>query len=255
MAFTLQSIRDCVLTKLGASDVVVELLTGDIDTAITEALSKFDARIPGVRHAPLSIVVPTRRYVISHRNLIDVVDLVIFPESSFLGGWTIGGEPLPIVQGTTLSEIPVGELTQLSMRFRELKKILSENIIWEGHWDFNQTTGQQEYALYIDLPEQSISEYKCSYIYAWNHDADDNLEVGLPTIVNPQYQHWIEDCSLAICKEILGRIRDKFKGLPSSDGFDMQMDGTDLLLEAQQEQETLEQLLLDMQPQIAPLGG
>ena len=44
-------------------------------------------------------------------------------------------------------------------------------------------------------------------------------------------------------------------GLSSSDGFDMQMDGTDLLLEAQQEQETLEQLLLDMQPQIAPLGG
>lgn len=255
MALTLQKIQQDILTTLGASSIEIELLDVDIDKAITDALEHFDARIPGLSVATLSNVsANTGRYVVSHRNLIDVIEVNTYPEHEFLS-LGIGGEPLVLVQdGLSLSEIPVGRLTQIQMRYIQLKKLLSDDIIWEGRWEYNATTKQREYALYIDVPS-TTSVYRCAYEFAWHHTADDNLETGVPTIANPHHWSWIEKYATAVCKEILGHIRDKFKGLPSVDGMDMQVDGMDMVQEGLNEQVILEDELLSMQAQIPPLAG
>lgn len=58
------------------------------------------------------------------------------------------------------------------------------------------------------------------------------------TAMNSWAQHWIKRDTLAICKEILGRIRGKFGSLPIPDA-EVTMDGDALLAEGQQEQQAL----------------
>jgi len=62
--------------------------------------------------------------------------------------------------------------------------------------------------------------------------------------MNSWAQFWIKNYTLAVAKEILGRIRGKFNSLPIPDA-DVQMDAQDLLQEGKEEQQSLIQDLSD----------
>lgn len=68
-----------------------------------------------------------------------------------------------------------------------------------------------------------------------------NLPFGIIqySSVNPGIAHqWIRQYTLALCKEVLGRIRSKFRVIPIP-GRDLELDGEKLLTEAREDQDKL----------------
>lgn len=61
---------------------------------------------------------------------------------------------------------------------------------------------------------------------------------------NANSKRWVKQYSLAICKEILGRIRSKFSELPIPDAT-ITLDGDTLISEAQQQQQELKEYLFN----------
>lgn len=64
--------------------------------------------------------------------------------------------------------------------------------------------------------------------------------------VNPGIAHqWIRQMTLALCKQVLGRIRSKFKTIPIP-GRDLELDGDSLLTEAREDQDKLKEQFTTM---------
>lgn len=90
-------------------------------------------------------------------------------------------------------------------------------------------------------------------------DDEDSFTDGINSIANAPYnnfdytllndlsQAWIRKYTLAICKEILGRIRSKFANIPIPNG-NIDLDGKDLINEGKDEQQKLkDELLLQLE--------
>ena len=69
------------------------------------------------------------------------------------------------------------------------------------------------------------------------------------------HQSWFRQYSLAVAKEILGRIRGKWSGTVPSPGGTLTLDSSQLLQEAQAEKEKLEADIRGMSPSQPPMMG
>ena len=56
--------------------------------------------------------------------------------------------------------------------------------------------------------------------------------------LNPWARNWIAQYTLALCKELLGNIRGKFKSIPIGDK-DLQLNGDELVTQAREDKEKL----------------
>jgi hypothetical protein len=63
--------------------------------------------------------------------------------------------------------------------------------------------------------------------------------------VNSISRNWVRNYSLALCKELLGLIRSKFSNIPAP-GAELQLNGTDLVNQGRDDQETLRTELRDL---------
>ena len=64
-------------------------------------------------------------------------------------------------------------------------------------------------------------------------------------MVNSISRNWVRNYSLALCKELLGLIRSKFSNIPAP-GAELQLNGTDLVNQGRDDQETLRTELRDL---------
>lgn len=236
----MRSLIDDTLQRLGVSSLDVELTAQDLGVAITDAMRLFNKYSPGKNWDNL-VTGSAERYVIDKRNVIDVLDIKFIREYSL---FTYGLDVIPDFF------VNLGDIEQWFQRRNDAGRILSFNPQWETQWEINSITGARELVLYIDIPENTA--YYCSYFYAWYREASDDLAYGLPAIPENQAT-WIEDYTLSAAKYILGRILDKFKGLPSPAATGL--DGADLRAEALGEMETLKRDIISRKHQPPPMIG
>lgn len=69
--------------------------------------------------------------------------------------------------------------------------------------------------------------------------------------INPWAKNWIFEYTFALCTELLGRVRNKFKSIPIP-GSDLQLNGDDLVLQGREDKD---KLLYGEHGLIAKLGG
>jgi len=237
----MRGLIDDTLLRLGISSLNVELSAQDLAIAIQDALRLFNQYSPGQNWDNMAISGAVNKYPISQRNVIDVMDV------KFIREYTTFDYGLDVIPDFFVN---LGEIEQWFQRRNDAGRILSFNPVWESQWEVNSLTGERELVLYIDVPENTA--YYCSYLYAWYRDTSDDLAYGLPSIPENQAT-WVEDYTLSAAKYILGRVLDKFKGIPSPGGFGL--DGADLRNEALQEMETLKRDLISRKRQPPPIIG
>ena len=246
MPLTLRELIDKTLTNLGVSSINVELEVKDIAQAVRDALNVYNKYLPGKTWASLSVSSVVQRHVISQRNIIDILDVQFVREYRIFSGFDI-------VPDFTER---LGEVEQWFQRRKDALRILSTEAAWEAHWEIPlDVPGQpaptkRELVLYVSVPENV--EYQCSYLYAWYREPSDNGLYGIPSIPE-NHSEWVEEFTLAASKMILGRVLDKFKGLPAPSAIGL--DGGDLRAEGQERKSELEVVIQGWSQQVPPIIG
>jgi len=223
-------IRDFVLARLGFPVIRVELTDFQILTAIDEAISKLDYHAPDwtVQHMTFdttagknlyelpSFVLNNFRYAAYKKTLLSVPTAAGTLEQDFF---------IKYFQDNFLfSDFAVGDFLLLKMHLKQLRKILGR----EG--SFQVLDGR--YLALFPSPtnndtETVVVEYKC---------LNSNT-------LHPYFMSWLQRFTTSICKGILSQIRGKYTTLPSPGGG-AQLNGQQLAIEAEKEQELLIQQLL-----------
>jgi hypothetical protein len=113
----------------------------------------------------------------------------------------------------------------------------------DDDWDFIQDPVTGGGTLYLN-PIPSAS-FQAGFIF-----------VKTPTLneVPATDDQWLRDYTLAICKEILGRIRGKFDGIDGQESA-LKMDAATLLSESKDDRERLEERLQKRGQIVAPIRG
>ena len=246
---TLAELRADIRRRLGGSKVCVELTDADIDSAITQALDQLTRYFPGESLAAISSSPSQTRYVISHRLLIGVTDVFFMnpqqasdriTDNPFLNVNILGNEMVWEAGGAEIY-LQLGYI-------EDLRRILSSHPEWQGLWEYNETTGKQEYALYMDLPV-GFTEYYTSYRFIWGYEASDSRDRGLPA-VRRTFEAWVRDYARAEARELLGDIRNKFGGIPQADGGVSEIDGDSQITRAREDKDKLLEDMENRQRQI-----
>lgn len=121
--------------------------------------------------------------------------------------------------------VDMAELVVDKMYYKEVGLLTGTEFDWE--WMQNETT-----LLLTPIPTRS---FKFAYEYAAiPADVSEVVDWG---------QTWIVNYALALTKQMLGRVRGKFKGAQGNEGLPLEMDGPELLQEGKQEQKDLEEEL------------
>jgi len=244
MRATLRMLIDKVLTNLGVSTVDVEIKPSDIIQALSDALDTYNRYVPGRSWENLDVVSTVDRYVINKRNIIGILDV------QFLSDFRVYAETEAVPIFTTR----IAEIQQWHLRRKDAAKVLSTEPVWCAEWEIPPTVPGQpaptkrEWVLYISIPVSLY--YRCSYQYAWGREPSDDPFYGIPSIPINHYD-WVEEYTLACTKVILGRILDKFQGLPSP--ANTGLDGGVLRSEGETRKRELQAEILSWKEQPAPI--
>jgi hypothetical protein len=243
----------------GQGGVAVELQNAHYENCIGRALKMLNRYLPGWSRMSMDYTPNVYKYEVPYttlRNFIEVTDVnFIRPD--------VGGTPIQLENPFLLASRMLapngmgltgyGDFAQTMAHLREGEKVFSIEPSWETHWEMKAVPNAAPvriYAMYLKVVDQLLfSPYKIAYVYSFGYDVSDDPVTGIPSIPMTR-QDWILNCALARAKITLGRIRDKFKGIPSSDGMgQFGIDGSDLISEGRQELADLEQDLKRMHRQ------
>lgn len=243
----------------GQGGVAVELNDAHFQNCIGRALKMMNRYLPGWARAGMNYAPNVYKYEIpytNYRNFIEVTDVnFIRPD--------VGGTPIQLENPFLLASRMLapngmgltgyGDFAGTLAHLKEAEKVFSVEPSWETHWEIKNEPPAlpvKIYAMYLKVVDQLLfSPYRISYVYSFGYDVSDDLVTGIPSIPLTR-QDWVTNCALAYAKITLGRVRDKFKGIPSSDGMgQFQTDGADLINEGRQDLQGLEQDLKRMHRQ------
>lgn len=248
----LVELREYILIELGGGVVEVELTDEQMDAGIRKAIHLINRKLPGHGHGSINLSQGTKRYVIDqdkYPGFMDMLEVSFINSSEINVAHSVENPFAPAITDIDIEDAPSMELG--IMYRQDAKKVFSAEPEWIGKWEI--VNGERVYALYVDLPEYSTSYYLCGFEYAYAYTFDESPLTGVGTIP-ASLEQWVEDYAIAKAKIILGgRIRDKYKGIPTPDGSDLQIDGEQLLQEGINEKENLEDDLDLMQRQLPPL--
>lgn len=173
-------------------------------------------------------------------------------------GWGYMGNSFNYITPVSFS-IQLAQHTEL--RYRTLRGDFSYIVRPSGGADATRTgldyTGQTRNTVVIyPVPTYNYHNNRVWYFYKNQSDLNkyasqtSGEKVSNPATIrfdeipysafNSSSKHWVKQYTLATCKEILGRIRNKYSELPIPDAT-VTMDGDSLLSEAQQEKELLKE--------------
>ncbi|MFW6028961.1 MAG: hypothetical protein ACOCRO_01765 [Halanaerobiales bacterium] len=228
--------RDWVWRMLGYPLVRVELSEQHISDAIDMAIDRYEEfRNPEQTYHYLPVAVGQDLVELpAWMSKKEVMDVVYSPHSDLFSQLTGAGESFYLTYylqntgGTFLSDFYV------AMAYKETLELTLG--IGPQYELFTQKNKEGEWRDYIRLsPKPSVS-LQIGVLY--NRPMTEE-EVDSST--------WIRKYALTWAKEQLGRIRSKFASVPGPTG-EMQLDGQQLITEAQQERESLDQSVIQRGP-------
>jgi hypothetical protein len=224
---TLQNVREEINSRLGGSQLDVELNQDDIDRAVAEAVRNYSRNVPLVRWRALPATAAQKRYVLDtvtdHPGLTGVIDLQVItrrtdpsaidpfdPYDTVIGGLLVGDETF-------------GDIAQRLAYLEDAQRVVSAEPEWRGQWEGNV------YALYVDIVREPAL---VSYQWAGAYTPDANANTGMQLL--PEHDtDWVLDYTEARCMVTLGRVRRKFGGIPNSEGAVDEVDGREMADEGQ----------------------
>lgn len=227
MGWTTAEVCKYIKSRLGFPKRAVELDASNYEEALQRALRQLSSYKPALRYQSFNIIQGQQRYNLNPVSASDP-DGLDLP----FGKGIVRVYDQPIVSPQAVFNefeyyrlrqppyVDMGELLIDQMYYKEIGILTGTQFDWE--WD--QATG---ILLITPVPTRSRA---ASYQY--------NSELTKIEDANPADQGWIADYALAICKEMLGRVRGKFQGVPGTE-LPLEMDHADLLSEASAEQERL----------------
>ena len=216
------SIEKHILSKLGYPYRKIELDNTNITEALKSALAKYGSKKPRIKNDRISINQGQQAYDFTALNK---------PYGS--GILEVNPEPLYAPQGPYnefnvqynrfmgVYPYEIGDITMETMYAHEIQNVTGA--AWDWEWDEASTK-----LLITPIPSRS---HFASYQY--------NDPPSLITEVHYPDQIWCVEYALAVAKEMLGRVRNKYQGVPGND-LPVQTDGSDLLQEGLEAQEALE---------------
>lgn len=226
------SIREETLSRLGASQVDIELNEADIMQATKEAVRNYTRYRPQVRRKALPATKAQKRYVLTlvdHPGLVGVLDVQFItrrtdpsaidpfnPFDSGLGNLLVGDETY-------------GDIHQRVSYAKDAARVISSEPEWHAQWEGS------EFAMYVDIVRDATH---VSYAWTSNWTPDAHATTGMQLIPDSDTD-WILDFIEARCKKTLGMARRKFGGIPNSEGSTDETDGQTLVDEAQAKMELL----------------
>lgn len=245
---SMEKIVKRVESRLGGKAVQIELEQDDYVECVKQALDFYNQRRPFKRRNKLAnVTTAQKRYLIPlnlHPGFAGIIHVEFItrrtqpsavdpfdPFDTALAGVTLG-------QG---SGETFGDLLQRITYSEDAARIVDSEPDWEALWEADQ------FALYVDIVR---SDVEVGYEWSGYYAPDFNIGNGMQLIPNGDVD-WILRYTTACAKEILGRVRGKFQGITNPDGAQDPVDYTELLQEAQQERERLEEQL---ERRRAPMG-
>jgi hypothetical protein len=235
-ALSLETIRNYVRLSLGHPVVDVELTDEQIDAMANQALGIYGTHKPIEKFATTSVIPPGQKYSLDAgsygRGVIEVwvPDLLRSPIS--LDQFDV------FKYHTRLPNLDPGDYYAERVWWKEVRRSVGSDEDWiieENH------DGTAE--IYISpIPSES---YVLGFIF-----------VSDPTFgeVPPTDDDWVFDYSLAMCMEVLGRIRSKFTALQGAE-TSLDMDGETLRSEGAEKRREMEEYLTGRGQVIAPIRG
>lgn len=208
------AIKDFILSRLGYPIIKVELTDHMLYGAIDEAISKLDyhapqwcnqyatfTTYPGVNLYELPrFMLHNFVYAAYKKNLLTIAQQNDTLEFDFF---------IKYFQDNFLfNDMMISDLLIMQMHLEQIRKILGRD------GSFEIVNGR--FLMITPTPRNGDGEEVVIQFRALDLER-----------LHPYFVNWIQRYSLAICKEILGTIRKKFKVLPSPDGG-AQLDGKEL---------------------------
>lgn len=225
-------LRGWMKRRLGDGYVEVELTNEQIDDAIDDALYWWASRMGWYVLGELNIVGGTVSYDLSSvtPEVEDVTD-IYFPVDPALDLSKAWGGFFDL-RGFPYGQFPFGYTASgyYSTLVQTLQMYETANRIVSADDDFIYNKKTKEL---IITPEPSESG-KAVYQY------DTPFKIEYLSQLDQKQQRLIKLYSLAGAKETLGRVRSKYQSLPAAGG-DVSLDGNDLLGEARDEKERLDE--------------
>ena len=245
-----QNVRQWIRRKLGHPTVCVELDDDQLNESIKDAFVWWSAYRGWYRHGELQFVAGQPTYDLSsvRPSVTDVMD-IYFPTDPSLditGAWPgfldIEGFPY----GDEAFADSEGGFYSGLVQWLQTRKLASHVLSSERDWMYD-TTNQ----ILTITPGNPLPQWggKCVYLYETPFLMEDLDKVPQPDAF------LIRERALAEAVYTLGRIRGKYPGgLPAAQG-NVQLDGSDLLREAETKMEKLDrEILLLMRPPSVVIG-
>lgn len=229
---TAEEIRQYILMRLGYPAVRIELTQAHLDEAIKESLTWF-ARYSNVgkRFVISKTKAGVARYNIDQiipEEYILVDDVIYDPHIPLTYFQYFFSVNVPFFQTDTVTLFPIHPLVAtfefgvLTATYHQMLRVFGR----EGSW---RLIGNKELILH-PVPQGEIP-FAVFYTKIVSSNEIRDLQ-------------WVKDYSLAVAKEMLGRIRSKYNSYPSPTG-EVSLDGERLLEEAKEEKEKLKEALLN----------
>ncbi len=235
MPWTTADVSTYIISRLGGPKRIVELDATNITEATKRAVGMYGSSKPLFKFSYINVLVGVQSYDLSSlskpygRGLVEV-----FPEpiSTPTADFTVFEHWRLRAPTYNMSDIVLDK-----MYYDEIRRVTGTEFDW--HWEQDGTQ-----LLITPSPTRTFN-----LGYKYSISPADITEVPLAD------QGWVADFALAISKEMLGRVRVKFQGVAGNE-LSVDTDGSDLLSEAQSEQEALkESLKTKSGDRVAPIRG
>lgn len=228
-ALAIKPLLEEVQVRLGGSSVAIELIEKDVKVARRVALRDYQRHLPGQGRAVISPAT-SGKHLINHPGVQGVTH-VWFVDRTYVTGDVDPFDPYSVVSPLTgAAGMTFGQLEQ-ELGYREIaRRIVSAEPEWHAQYEGNA------YYLYLDTPT-SPNNYEVGYRYVFHWNADDETLSVANSVLNvpASDDDWITRAVLAHSKQILGRARSKFGGIPNSEGGVDEFDGRELIEESREE--------------------
>lgn len=232
---TVGVVKNYVKTMLGVPVIVMEVLDEQLDTLINVSLEEYGRQRPIKKIQDLSLVVGQQAYVLTNYGLgvIEVGEQDILKLSVDVSTYDI----FRYNQFEVMRSDP-GDYYAGKMWREEVKRAVGSDLDW---WYVHDT-----HTLFVNVSTTTTQIQKIFYLY-----------VDMPTLTTiPQHDDmYIKKYTLALTKQVLGRIRGKFGGaIPGAEGS-ITLDASELKAEGIAEQEALDSALSDIGDRLPPMLG
>ncbi|MCG8435865.1 MAG: hypothetical protein MJA83_17720 [Gammaproteobacteria bacterium] len=229
MGWTTPEVIRYVKAQLGHPKRSVELDNTNFSEALKRAVRYYSTKKPTLRHDFVEILNGTQKY-----------DFVALNKPFGKGVITVYEEPITSPQDVfnefeyyRLRQPPYVDIAELVIDNQYYKMIGAVTGTAPFDWEWLQDNSQNQAVLLVSpIPTRS---HRASYVY--------DAEPANISEIRLNDQGWVVDYTLALAKEMLGRIRGKFQGIPSKDGPQVDTDWGELLSEAKEEKDALQESL------------